>query len=312
MDEQSNELWDRFQRFKIWTNGSYRAVNKPLLILWAIGRCLQGQERMAEYSLVAEELTRLLRTFGPYRPSVNPHHPFWRLRNDRIWEIDRPGLVTETMAGDAHTSSLVTHKIRGGLLKDDYDLLTRNRDLATCVSMSILDIHFPPTQHDDILHAVQIPPSSLAFLGTPKQFEKWEEYRRRWRDPHFIQEVLDAYKSRCAICSSSILVGSNTVGIEAAHIVWHKDFGPNIVQNGIALCMMHHKLFDKGAFTLQCDDLVVSVSDIATGQGYNELLGQYQGRPMRVIPYEGERPDCKFLEWHHREVFKSPRNIQWR
>lgn len=309
MDQESNDLWNRFQRFKIWTSGSYRAVNKPLLILWAIGRCLQGQERMAEYKLVDEQLAHLLRTFGPYRKSVNTHHPFWRLRNDRIWEIDRPELVTETLAGDAHVSSLLANKIRGGLLKHDYDLFTQNPDLATWVSMSILDIHFPPTQHDDILQSVQIPASSLAFMGIPKQFEKWEEYRRRWRDPRFSKDVLDAYESRCAICASSILVGSNTVGIEAAHIVWHKDFGPNIVQNGIALCMMHHKLFDKGAFTLQCDDLVVSVSDIATGQGYNELLGQYQGQPMQVIPYERDRPDCKFLEWHHREVFKSPWNI---
>lgn len=310
MDEQSNELWDRFQRFKIWTQGSYRAVNKPLLILWAIGRCLQGQERMAEYSVVAEQLSHLLRTFGPYRSSVNPHHPFWRLRNDGIWEIDRPELVTETIAGDAHRSSLLAHNIRGGLLQRDYDLFTQNRNLATSISMSILDIHFPPTQHEDILHSVQIPPSSLAFLGTPEQLEKWEEYRRRWRDPRFSQEVLDAYKSRCAICESSIHVDTSPVGIEAAHIVWHKDFGPNIVQNGIALCMMHHKLFDRGAFTLQCDDLVVSVSNVVTGQGYDEWLGQYQGQPMRVIPYERDRPDCRFLEWHHSEVFKYRGNFK--
>lgn len=310
MDREASDLWDRFQQFKIWTHGRYRAVNKPLLILWAIGRCLQGQERMAEYKLVDAQLSQLLRTFGPYRKRVNTHHPFWRLRNDGIWEIDRPELVTETIAGDAHISSLIAHNIRGGLLDNDYDLFARDQNLATSVSMSILDIHFPPSQHEDILHAVQIPPSLLAFHGTPKQIEKWEEYRRRWRDPHFSQEVLDAYRCQCAICASSIQVDSSPVGIEAAHIVWHKDFGPNIVQNGIALCMMHHKLFDKGAFTLQCDDLVVSVSNIVTGQGFDEWLGQYQGRPMQVIPYEKDRPDCKYLEWHHHEVFKYHGNFK--
>ena len=303
MDQESYELLDRFQRFKIWTNGSYRAVNKPLLILWAIGRCIQGQERMTEYKLVDEQLTHLLRAFGPPRRSVNTHHPFWRLRNDGIWEIDRPELVTETLAGDAHKSSLFGHNIRGGLLEKDYDLFTRQNHLAITVSMSILDTHFPPTLHDDILNTMEIPVSPVALHGIPEQFEKWEEYRRRWRDPRFSKQVLSAYQHCCAICAFSIRINSSTVGIEAAHIVWHKDFGPNVVQNGIALCGIHHKLFDKGAFTLQCEDLAVTVSNVVTGQGYDEWLGQFQGQPMRIIPDPNDRPDRKFLEWHRREVF---------
>ncbi len=40
------------------------------------------------------------------------------------------------------------------------------------------------------------------------------------------------------------------MAIEAAHIKWHQAGGPDIEQNGIALCSMHHKLFDRGVFTI--------------------------------------------------------------
>src|SRR5436189_6378643 len=35
-----------------------------------------------------------------------------------------------------------------------------------------------------------------------------------------------------------------------AHIRWHQAGGPDIENNGLALCVLHHKTFDLGAFTL--------------------------------------------------------------
>jgi HNH endonuclease len=39
-------------------------------------------------------------------------------------------------------------------------------------------------------------------------------------------------------------------GLEAAHIKWFQARGPDVVQNGLALCSLHHKIFDLGAFTV--------------------------------------------------------------
>ena len=38
-----------------------------------------------------------------------------------------------------------------------------------------------------------------------------------------------------------------TLGIEAAHIKWHQAGGPDTEDNGLALCTLHHKRFDRGA-----------------------------------------------------------------
>tara|TARA_Y100000748_G_scaffold289269_1_gene274950 strand:+ start:226 stop:1239 length:1014 start_codon:yes stop_codon:yes gene_type:complete len=60
------------------------------------------------------------------------------------------------------------------------------------------------------------------------------------RDPKFTKDVLEAYDYSCAICGRQMGI------IEAAHIIPHgKPDGNDEVSNGIALCVMHHKLYDK-------------------------------------------------------------------
>src|SRR5437588_7846441 len=54
--------------------------------------------------------------------------------------------------------------------------------------------------------------------------------------------------------------GSVSVGLDAAHIRWHQAGGPDREGNGLALCVLHHKLFDLGAFTVSPSGLLL-VSD---------------------------------------------------
>lgn len=59
------ELQCLFARLKVWHAQGRRAPNRPLLALWAIGRCLRNEARLAPYDEVACELEGLLRRFGP-------------------------------------------------------------------------------------------------------------------------------------------------------------------------------------------------------------------------------------------------------
>lgn len=61
------------------------------------------------------------------------------------------------------------------------------------------------------------------------------------RSPQFRAMVLGAYRHRCAICGLQLEL------IEAAHIVPHAHpQGLDVVENGVALCALHHKSFDMG------------------------------------------------------------------
>lgn len=63
----------------------------------------------------------------------------------------------------------------------------------------------------------------------------------------FSDEVREAYKNRCAFCGAKFggIEGIRS-GIDAAHVLAWSKHDLDIVQNGIALCKLHHWAFDAG------------------------------------------------------------------
>ena len=271
---------------------------------------------MAPYRLVKKDLTELLVRFGPRRQAVHTEFPFWRMRNDGVWKLDRPDLVSTSRSNDAHTSSLIAHDIHGGLLEDDYVVFRQRPWLAWRVANSLIDAHFPESYREEILQATGIDEalgrmlasrereSELGEERAPYDLE-FEVTRRTKRDPAFRPAVLDAYDSRCAVCAFDVRVAGKPTAVEAAHIHWHADAGPARVRNGLALCTLHHRLFDRGAFTLSADDITVMVSEEAAGTGFEESLGRFHGMAPRVLPRsDRDLPAARYLRWHYAEVFR--------
>ena len=56
-------------------------------------------------------------------------------------------------------------------------------------------------------------------------------------------QTLTAYEYRCTICGFDVRLGPVPVALDAAHIRWHQAGGPDTESNGLALCVVHHKLF---------------------------------------------------------------------
>lgn len=278
----------------------------------AIGRCLRGEARLTPFPVVEAQLRDLLRDFGPPRQTAHPEFPFWRLQGDGIWEIDRPQLVGQTASGDAHVSDLRRHRIAGGLLASHYDALRAEPLLAYELASDILHAHFPVTYHADVLRATGIgsveAESRADMRAEPGQVREehaiYETTRRRKRTADFKAAVLMAYAERCAVCAFSVRLHGSVLALEAAHIHWHSHAGPSVVRNGIALCALHHRLFDRGAFTLN-DALAIRVSKQAAEHGHYDALGRFDGAMLAVVPDVAEdRPGAEFLGWHRRLVLR--------
>jgi putative restriction endonuclease len=116
--------------------------------------------------------------------------------------------------------------------------------------------------------------------------------------------VPTAYEYRCAVCGFDVQLGSVSLVIEAAHIKWHWAGGPDEEANGFALCALHHKLFNRGAFTVSASGRVELSEQLRGGTGFRELLLAYHGQPVRPPPNPNHRPAARFLAWHHKEVFQ--------
>ncbi len=48
-------------------------------------------------------------------------------------------------------------------------------------------------------------------------------------------------------------MGQQSIGVVAAHIKWFQAHGADDVPNGIAMCSLHRKVFDLGAFKILPD-----------------------------------------------------------
>lgn len=292
-----DEILAAFGNLNTWSRGSRRAPHKPLLVLLALGRWANDDRTPIPFAEVEGPLRRLLTEFGPPRAS-SPEEPFWRLRRDGVWELgglehlpapvapDPPG-VTLLRAGV--TGQFATH-VRAAL----------NPELVARIARSILDAHFPESLHADVLAAVGLDLSagSAAAAGTDEV--------GRCRDPRFRRSVGAAYGDRCAVCGVGMRFARTDVviGVEAAHLMWFQAGGPDEVTNGLALCALHHRAFDLGAFTVEPGGRILVSSELC-GEGAQDAMIRHHNREVARPAVDADRPAGRFLDWHREEVFRG-------
>jgi putative restriction endonuclease len=287
---QPDELKEKILNIRIWQRGDERAPHKPLLLLYSLARVARGEPRLVSFKDAVDDLKKLLKEFGPYRKIHYPSYPFVKLCNDGgFWEIEGYRVLDTTR--DWLDRDLIENNTSGGFSAEAYDLLRKDNNLIKELASLILNQYFPDTLHQDILTQVGLDLESGA---------------KTTRSPDFRNRVLRAYEYQCAVCGFNVRLGDTLVAVEAAHIKWHQYGGPDCEENGIALCTMHHKLFDKGVFTLD-KSLVFWVAEEAHGtSGFDEWLMRFHGRPIRQPQSPYYYPNENYINWHVREVFRGP------
>lgn len=278
------------------TAGGRRAPHKPLLLLYALARFAEGEERL-HYNEVETRVRALLLDFGPAETSGRVHYPFWRLRNDELWDVEDAGALDVNAAGDVSVVALRGLNPAGRFTDEVADVLRAEPGLVGELIDRLLADEFTEAYDDEVLTAIGFSPE--ARPTAPK----------RRRDPAFRRRVLEAYAYRCAVCGFSAHVGDASVGLDAAHVKWHQYGGPDEVANGLALCALHHRLLDRGAFTVAASpggERTVAVSEAARGnEGFERWMLAYHGRPIAAPVRSEYRVAEPMTAWHAREVFRG-------
>ncbi|WP_373228837.1 phosphorothioated DNA-binding restriction endonuclease [Cohnella sp.] len=281
----AEELKKKISNLSIWKKNGQRAPHKPLLLLYALGQLQQNVIHLP-YEEVRLKLRKLLFEFGPSRKSYHPEEPFVRLTTDGIWELNVQ--VNKRQFSD---KQLIDDHARGGFSDDVLNLLKGNGRLIQEIADQLLNDHFPETIHQDLVEEVG--------------FQLLLETKRR-RDPDFRNKILRAYEFSCAICGFNVRLGHNLIAVDAAHIQWHQAGGPDIEENGVALCSLHHKLFDRGVFTITGERQMLVAEEAHGTQGFEEWLMRFHGKRIRSPIRPVYHPKDAFIEWHIREVFRGP------
>jgi len=84
----------------------------------------------------------------------------------------------------------------------------------------------------------------------------------------------------------------------------HSAGGPDEIPNGLALCSLHHKLFDLGVLTVN-SKFKILVSEFVVGDWGRRLQDNLHGKPIALPRRDNEVPGEEFLGWHNRFVFKQ-------
>ena len=288
-----------------------RAPHKHLLILWALSRWIQGEHRLAPFALIEAEVDRLLREYAPNR-KTSARYPFWYLQSDKLWEIPSVELIPLDSSGKLPSiTTLRQPHILGGLPSPVIATLNQNPGLAQLIARDIVRANIAESLQEELLEQLGFD-DDAPTPALPPLPEEFQLVTRRKRDPDFRRRVVAAYLGRCALCGHGLEHEGHPVGIEAAHIRWHNQEGPDELDNGLALCVLHHKLLDRGFWRLHAAEsaTLCLVSDKASGDetSLNAWLLKHHAQPLR-LPQEGLRgPHPQHIDWHGREVFRgSPR-----
>ena len=281
-------------RFKVRGKDT-RAPYKPLLLLWMIGRLVGGQPAAVAFKEAEADLRRLLGKHAVGRTKPKPEHPFIYLASDpQLWRIEDPsGVDVAGLPSKVKSRAVFLRDGVVGSLAPEFELALHDPGIRSAVVNALLQLEFPETLHEQVLADVGL----VGVVPTTKTA----------RDPRFKSTVLRAYEDRCSFCGYDLRLDGSPVGIDAAHVQMRSRGGPDRVENGLALCVQHHRLFDYGALGLDHDHRIqvseqLNLSDQDSAERIRSLIGERIRIPLRRY----RMPAPEHIDWHTKNLFKHP------
>jgi len=287
----TKNLQQAITNITVWRKGDQRAPHKPLLLLYVLAGYQSGHGRLFDYgSEVKDSLHSLLERFGPQRDQYRPDMPFWRLQRDGFWELQNADRCsTSGTSRQPPAGELVEHHVTGGFDEQHYTLLIKNKNLINSLAQQILEAHFTESIQEELADEL-----GFNLLEIRKQ-----------RDPLFRQQVLRAYNYQCAVCGFNMRHDNSSIALEAAHIKWKQHGGPCEISNGLALCAIHHKAFDKGSLGVD-ENMRIQISSAVNGNSIvSRLFWDFSGNQINLPMQKENHPQDKFIDWHAREIFRK-------
>ncbi|MEV0729873.1 phosphorothioated DNA-binding restriction endonuclease [Polymorphospora sp. NPDC050346] len=286
----------RLSALRLHQRGGHRSPHKPLLVLLALGRLAASGASALPWSEARVRLGNLIAEFGPTSRTGRTQsaaYPFTRLRSDGIWVLDREVPMDKV-------GPLGADPVTGRFTPAVEELLAADPGLIASAARALVDSHFPDTVRPDVLGAVGLDPQVVLRAADRVP----DPAARRRRNPDWRAAIILAWDRRCAFCGFDGQMYGATVGIDAAHVRWFALDGPDDPDNGLALCTLHHKLFDRGVLGVDLD-LRIRVSDTYTARtGAGRAVYDLHGVLLSARP--GTRmPAADHLRWHRRWVFKG-------
>jgi putative restriction endonuclease len=267
--------------------------HKYLVLLLALRELRENKTSALAWNESSSKIEKLIEQFNN-KKNVNAKNPFFRLSSDGIWEL------TPKYDAEAKISDLQRENPVGKLSSEIEIQLLRSPELFAKVIRLILDTAFTDSIYEDVLVAVGFDPHEILYSNP---FTVLDIAKKR-RDPQWPRKILQAWENHCAFCGYDGKIDNTPVGIDAAHIRWFNQAGPDSLDNGLALCTLHHRLLDRGVLGFKDPQtLTVSASFAAISESGKRI---YDLHGSRLEPRLGTKlPAVEYVDWHTENIFRG-------
>ena len=180
--------------------------------------------------------------------------PLWRL-SQHIWnEQGFPIIVL--LQGELITYGWDEFKVHFGIMPN-YDLRGATAKLKTG------RVTASPSGNEDTFIATLLARSGVSVIDLETDFRAFASnlqqhfrlVKQRANQKAFRSAVLSKQGHLCAVCDLAI-----PQAIDAAHLIPKEHNGGDDFRNGVALCVLHHRLFDAGLFSVHPTSLALHAS----------------------------------------------------
>jgi putative restriction endonuclease len=284
-----NDFIKDIGKLKVNRVGQVISLHKPLLLLLTISEIYKGHKNLFLFDDIESELAGLISKYGLKNTNkINAQYPFIYLAtNSDIWTCSKD--KSELIYPDAASRKEILDCI--GSFKSGFYNFLLIPDNALKTIQLLLNQYWPDAYHTDILNDIGIFDFNLI-----KQADKQN------RGKKFIENVLDAYERKCAICHQSIRLGDSLIGIDACHLKPIQHYGEDLISNGLALCKMHHWALDRGAISIN-NDMKLLVSPKLNGNKLSEYFTEFNNVSIfqpRNIEFSLSKSNIKY---HYEYIF---------
>jgi putative restriction endonuclease len=242
--------------------------------------------------------------------------PFYHMTSEGFWYLVAvPGMEQALASGSKIKSFRQFHQIALGANVDEklFTLLSisESRDALRRV---LIEKYFTPDIRPEVVKIGRITSDSFEYSRelidrvkgrfTLKEAPALNEiYLTESRSVGFRRVIVDAYKHTCSFCGIRVITPDGHTAVAAAHIVPWSHSHIDDPRNGIALCGLHHWVFDKGLVSVGTD-YQIKVSPVATSEeNAASLLIALDGRAMRLPDAQLLWPAKSALRWHVDNIF---------
>jgi len=296
---------------------AFQAPHKPFLLLSIMDLIAQGSitENFIEPSF------ELVETFNDYWNSIMPvgskgnmAYPYPRLKTDGFWHlIPNPGYENQININFSSMTRL-RQVCAGAKMDDNLFQLMINPETREQLRAVLVETYFAPEIRMKVLEQGHLNYAAYQYsekllkvaerkkpFGKPKDESDWQ---KKIRDSGFRKTIVTLYSHRCALCGIRMLTPEGHTIVDAAHVKPWKDSFDDRPTNGMALCKLCHRSFDKGLMSVGKEYEVLVSKRVSIEKNYPGHILTLTDRPIFTPEQKSFWPAQDNLHWHRKNLFK--------